>query len=231
MLFFNFYRQCPDGTTPYVIKPGDTMGRIAALYNTTIQAIINVNTDIEINNLQIGQQICIPLRQQEYPACPTTNYYVLKSGDTLASVAEYFGVTLEELLEANLGVEPGEVYEDMYLCIPLAPSPVTVSISIGNRVLTVYRNGSVFRTYPVAVGRPATPTPRGRFTILYKEVDPQQGFGVRLLGLSLPNYAIYGTENVASIGNEVTNGDIVMTNENIEEFFNLVPVETVVTVS
>jgi LysM repeat protein len=35
------------------------------------------------------------------PAAPTPQIYVIKSGDTLSKVATRFGVTLDDLLEAN----------------------------------------------------------------------------------------------------------------------------------
>lgn len=51
---------CASGTFPYTIKPGDTLWSIAERYNTTIEEISNVNPDININFLYVGQVICIP---------------------------------------------------------------------------------------------------------------------------------------------------------------------------
>lgn len=46
--------------TTYTIKEGDTLHKISQKYNTTVDAIIYANPDIEINNLQIGQEITVP---------------------------------------------------------------------------------------------------------------------------------------------------------------------------
>lgn len=53
-------RDCPVDTIPYTIKPGDTLYKIAREYNTTVNAIINNNPDIDPNNLLVGSMICIP---------------------------------------------------------------------------------------------------------------------------------------------------------------------------
>ncbi|MGE4283514.1 MAG: LysM peptidoglycan-binding domain-containing protein [Clostridia bacterium] len=220
--------QCPKGATPHVIQAGDTLGKIARQYNTTVQAIISVNQGINPYTLRIGQQICIPTVQQEYPSCPTTNYYVVKAGDTLESIAGYFNITVENLLQSNLGIEPEDLYQDMYLCIPIVPPPVNIGVNTGAKILIVYRGDRIFKTYPVAVGRASTPTPKGTYAVLYKEVTPEEIFGLRLIGLSIPDCTIHGTSNVGLIGTESTEGDIILVNDNIDELFNLTPVETIV---
>jgi LysM repeat protein len=40
-----------------MVQKGDTLFRIARRFNTTVDAILELNPDIEPNNLQIGQQI------------------------------------------------------------------------------------------------------------------------------------------------------------------------------
>ncbi|SHO46751.1 LysM peptidoglycan-binding domain-containing protein [Anaerocolumna xylanovorans] len=51
---------CPTGTYPYKIQSGDSLWLIAQRYHTTIQEIAAVNSGIDMNNLYIGQIICIP---------------------------------------------------------------------------------------------------------------------------------------------------------------------------
>ena len=52
---------CPGGFL-YTIRAGDTLYLIAQRYNVTVQELIAANPGINPNNLQIGQQICIPRR-------------------------------------------------------------------------------------------------------------------------------------------------------------------------
>lgn len=51
---------CPPGTTPYTIRAGDTFYLLAIRFNTTVEAIMRANPNVNPNNLQIGQVICIP---------------------------------------------------------------------------------------------------------------------------------------------------------------------------
>ncbi len=52
--------ECPPSYVVYVVQPGDTLWKISKRYNTTVDKIIEANPDIDPNNLQIGQKICIP---------------------------------------------------------------------------------------------------------------------------------------------------------------------------
>jgi LysM repeat protein len=44
----------------YTIQAGDTFFTLAQRFGTTVQAIQQANPGVNPNNLQIGQQICIP---------------------------------------------------------------------------------------------------------------------------------------------------------------------------
>lgn len=59
--------QCPIGTFPYTIRSGDTLWQIAHRYYTTVYEIAAINPDVDINNLNVGQVICIRPKNQQYP--------------------------------------------------------------------------------------------------------------------------------------------------------------------
>lgn len=54
---------CSPGTVSYTVQSGDTLYRIASMFNTTVQSILSVNSGMNPNVLYIGQQICVPLSQ------------------------------------------------------------------------------------------------------------------------------------------------------------------------
>ena len=56
----NIQMTCPTGSMPYTIKAGDTFYNLAIRFNTTVDAIIRANPNVNPNNLRIGQIICIP---------------------------------------------------------------------------------------------------------------------------------------------------------------------------
>jgi L,D-transpeptidase ErfK/SrfK len=226
MIYPYWYRQCPSGFVPYTIRSGDTLIRIAMEYNTTAQDIMNANPNISPNNLKIGQEICVPLRPQLYPSCPTTNYYVVRNGDSLESIARYFNITPLQLLYSNYGIDPDDLYEDQVLCIPVAPSPINIDINPAENRLNVYRNGSMFRTYAIAPEKPSNPIPRGTFKVLNKQVDPGVERGARWIGLSEAGFGLHGTNTPGFIDVVSSENTIIMSNQDISELFNLTPVGT-----
>ncbi|MDD3840493.1 MAG: LysM peptidoglycan-binding domain-containing protein [Clostridia bacterium] len=116
------YRQCPPGTRPYVIRAGDTLYSLARRFNTTVGAIMSANPSIDPMSLRVGQRICIPM-QPIYPPCPEGNYYIIRAGDTLYSIARRFNVSLDDLLEANPGIDPRRLFIGQVICIPSAAPP------------------------------------------------------------------------------------------------------------
>ncbi len=138
---YQYRQQCPPGTVPYTIRAGDTVARLARQFNTTVPAIISANPFIEPTNLRIGQRICIP-RQPIYPACPEGNYYTIRPGDTLYQIARTFNVSLDDLVEANPGIDPFRLFAGQIICIPLATPPVTCPP--GTTTYTVRRGDTLY---------------------------------------------------------------------------------------
>jgi L,D-transpeptidase ErfK/SrfK len=137
-------------------------------------------------------------------------------------------------------------------CLPLPSATVfagesansLIVVNLPSRTLEYYRDGSLLRQYPVAVGSPDTPTPLGTFYITDKEVNPywyppgkdyfvpsgpDNPLGYRWLGF-LPTYGIHGTNLPWSVGHVVSNGCLRMHEEDVEELFDLVEYGTPVTI-
>lgn len=51
---------CPAGTFPYIIRPGDTLWRIAQRYNTDVNTIMYYNQGTDLSTNYIDQVICVP---------------------------------------------------------------------------------------------------------------------------------------------------------------------------
>lgn len=96
------------------------------------------------------------------------------------------------------------------------------------RQLTLYAGQSPIRHFPIAIGKPSTPTPLGNFAIATKIHNPGGVLGTRWMGLNYDAYGIHGTNAPWLIGQMVSNGCIRMHNPNAEELFTLVNVGTAV---
>lgn len=120
-----------------------------------------------------------------------------------------------------------------------------VHVDLAARTLTLYDAGQVILTTPVAVGSPEAPTPTGTFSVTDKLQTPNAGgaYGPYAFGLSgrsevLTEFAggdgqigIHGTNDPASIGNDVSHGCIRVPNDVIEQLEQILPLGTPVVVS
>ena len=101
-------------------------------------------------------------------------------------------------------------------------------IDVPGRTLHLEQGGRQYGSYPVAVGKPSTPTPRGTFTIVEKMLHPGGVYGTRLLALSKPYYSIHGTNAPELIGQAVSNGCVRMHNHQVEEVYSLISLGSLV---
>lgn len=100
-----------------------------------------------------------------------------------------------------------------------------ISISKSGRRLNLFSRGRQLLQFPVAIGKPHTPTPVGNFVISSKIVNPGGVLGTRWLGL-FEAYGIHGTNSPWSIGRMISNGCVRMHNPNVEQLFALVSIGT-----
>lgn len=103
-----------------------------------------------------------------------------------------------------------------------------IVVNTNKFLLSLFKDGKLIKTYPIAIGKPSTPTPKGTFTVVNKAYNPGGPFGARWLGLSIKGYGIHGTNDPSSIGKAVSNGCIRTYNDNIIELYNTVPIGTTV---
>jgi lipoprotein-anchoring transpeptidase ErfK/SrfK len=117
----------------------------------------------------------------------------------------------------------------------------------GSNVLDLYENGALVKSYGVATGQPAYPTPMGQFFIVGKQVDPvwinphsswsvgmpeyvpagpNNPLGTRAMQLDADGIYIHGTPEDSSIGSHASHGCIRMHMPDAEDLFGRVHVGT-----
>lgn len=83
----------------YKVKSGDTLYSIAKKYNISVNELKELN-NLKNNNITIGQVLKI---KSNIPSEEVTekNYYIVKSGDTLYSIAKKYNTTVDEIKKLN----------------------------------------------------------------------------------------------------------------------------------
>lgn len=119
-----------------------------------------------------------------------------------------------------------------------------IVVNIEQRKLRLIRNGRIWKTYSIAVGAPAYPTPTGDYEINDKQVDPiwyppdspwaaelesipagpGNPLGTRWIGTTAPAIGIHGTYADSSIGTAASHGCMRMHIPEVEELFEEVAI-------
>lgn len=114
----------------YVVKPGDTLGAIAARHNVSLGSILSANGLSMSSIIHPGQKIKLtggssvavqtsPKPAAPKPSAPTAGgSYTIKAGDTLGGIAGRHGVSLSALLSANKLSATTIIYPGKKLTIP-----------------------------------------------------------------------------------------------------------------
>ena len=108
-------------SSTYIVKSGDTLWSIAKRLGITVDELKQAN-NLTSNALRVGQTLVVP--QEEVI---DENTYIVKSGDTLYSIANRYNIAVSDLIEKNnlisntlsigqvLTIPNGEEIEENYI--------------------------------------------------------------------------------------------------------------------
>jgi len=82
-----------------VIKQGDTLYSISRENNIPLPLILRLNPFVDIYNLQVGDELCIPTLEQN--GSENIIPYVVRENESLQSVLDRFGIEVGELMNYN----------------------------------------------------------------------------------------------------------------------------------
>jgi len=166
--------------------------------------------------------------------------YEVKPGDNLVKIARDFKTTVDLIKKSN-NLISDKIFPGQKLKIWTAPFSILVDKS--QNILILKSNEEIIKTYIVSTGKDNS-TPTGTFKIINKLINPtwfqagavippdspQNILGSRWLGFNLKGYGIHGTNDPQSLGKQVTQGCIRLSNSDVEELYILIPEGTEVTI-
>jgi lipoprotein-anchoring transpeptidase ErfK/SrfK len=140
-------------------------------------------------------------------------------------------------------VEPDVTKADL-----AARYPTYLTVDESSFTLTLFKDLKVAKTYTVAVGQPAYPTPTGLYSIQSKQVDPvwsvpnsdwagelagtvvqggtaENPLKARWMGIT-DGAGIHGTDDVGSLGSAASHGCVRMAVPDVEALYDQVPIGT-----
>lgn len=172
---------------------------------------------------------------------PRSILYEIKPGDSLNKIAKEFKTTVELLMKSN-NLSDTKIMPGRKIKVWREPFSILVDKS-QNTLLLKTKDEEIIKTYVVATGVNNS-TPVGTFKIINKLINPtwfkagavvasgspENILGSRWLGFDLPGYGIHGTTEPQSLGRQITQGCVRMSNSDIEELYAIVPEGTEVTI-
>ncbi len=99
----------------YVVQRGDTLYSIARRYGVSVWELAAYNNISNIHYIYVGQVLLIPGTKS---ALARGDYYVVKRGDTLYSIARRYGVSAWQLASYNNIRNPNRIYVGQVIHIP-----------------------------------------------------------------------------------------------------------------
>ena len=94
----------------YRVRSGDTLASIAGKFGSSVRALQNANKISNPNRIRIGQSLLIPpgqgrpgpvTRTADVQVVPQPDHHVVRSGETLSSIAQRYGTSAQALQAVN----------------------------------------------------------------------------------------------------------------------------------
>lgn len=132
-----YFLQGTDTVVIYEVGTGETLSGIARKYRISVAGITVFNPTLQPDQLKEGQIIKLPGAQLRHryrsegsasvtsapqltkPATSvSTSKHTIMQGETLYAIARHYGLTVEELILANPGLQPDKIYAGQEIAIP-----------------------------------------------------------------------------------------------------------------
>lgn len=107
----------PQDRSEYEVQSGDTLFSVAQKFSTSPQVIRELNFLVG-DIIQVGQRLIVPIIPPTPVPTPAPVVHVVKSGETLGQIAQIYGISQVDIIQANEMTDPNAVFVGMELLIP-----------------------------------------------------------------------------------------------------------------
>jgi LysM repeat protein len=244
----------------HVVQVGESLSSIAARYGLSVWDLAQANNLSVLSWVYVGQQLALPgvaggqaPAQAEVPSGGAV--HVVRPGETLASIAWRYGVTVDRLVQANGLRSANLIYVGQQLRVPGAqealgtaqaapatgqlaaaetPGEKWIEVDLSSQTLTAYAGNTPVYSAVVSTGLPRTPTVTGEYRIYAKyRSAPMSGPGYYLPNVPYimyfyRGYALHGTYWHNNFGQPMSHGCVNLQTSDAEWLYNWAPVGTLV---
>lgn len=129
----------------HIVQAGESLGRIAEYYDTTMEELIALNEIVNPNSIYVGQELIVrsyggtpppsesvaPTESSVIATLPIGESvtHVVQSGETLFSIARNYGLDVVVVQTANNIADPTLIYAGQALIIPNVQAPdITIDL-------------------------------------------------------------------------------------------------------
>lgn len=132
----------------HTVNKGQTLYSISKLYGTTVEEIIKINPE-SVTTLSVGQILRIPgnTTEKKNEAIVRKSddgklFHTIQSGETLYRLSKLYGITTQEICDANPGLSTSNFRVGETICIPKVvenTAPVTPATQVEEDIDNDYR--------------------------------------------------------------------------------------------
>lgn len=117
--------EMPAGLTIRVVQRGETLLGIARSYGLTAAELAEINGLSNFNSLQTGQRLLVPA--DDTANTVATQTHIVQPGETFSGIANFYGISLTELLSINALTAEAVLFPGQELSIVVAESEEAAS--------------------------------------------------------------------------------------------------------
>lgn len=117
-------KDCPNGIL-YTVREADSLSSILLRFNISILDLKEGNPNIDIDNIRVGERLCIlPHKERACPCPDGSKAYMIEHDDVYVDravvvvLAEKFNTSVSDLMKLNPNLSPGDFKTGLYICVP-----------------------------------------------------------------------------------------------------------------